>query len=112
TVTDYLALGREPLRTGNQDRYSAPCNAFRCRDGYITLDASLDHHFSLLAKVMSQPELDQDSRFACMRARFENREALNAIVEAWTAEHTREEVDQLLAAASVPAGPVRSIPEV
>ena len=112
TVVDYLALGLEPRRMGNQDRYGAPANSYRCKDGYINVDASLDSFFLKLLDVMGREELVENPRISTMETRLENHYALDAIVEEWTSQHTREEVEHLLVDVGVPAGPVRSIAEV
>ena len=53
---------------------------------------------------MGQPELADDPRFATPDGRWENREALNAIVEAWTRQRSKHEVMRLMGDAGVPCG--------
>src|SRR5258708_38901915 len=54
--------------------------------------------------VIGRPELVDDPRFADPAARWENRDALNAIIEEWTGARTKHEVMRLLGAAGVPCG--------
>ena len=42
-----------------------------------------------MVKVLGRPELADDPRFKTADARWENRDALNAIVEAWTRQRTQ-----------------------
>ncbi|MHB1005035.1 MAG: CaiB/BaiF CoA transferase family protein [Chloroflexota bacterium] len=111
-VVDYLVFGTNPERMGNQDRYGAPCNVFHCRDGYIQMDASMDHLFLRLLHVMGKDELAADPRFTSNQARLENLAVLDALVEEWTSKYSREELSRVLASNGVPAGAVRTIPEV
>ena len=49
---------------------------------------------------------------ATEKARWENRDALNAIVEAWTGQYKKHEVMRLLGDAGVPCGAVQDTGEV
>src|SRR5258705_278718 len=62
--------------------------------------------------AMGRPELADDPRFAGPAARWENRDALNAIIEEWTGARTKHEVMRLLGAAGVPCGAVQDTGEV
>jgi formyl-CoA transferase len=57
-----------------------------------------------LIGVMGQPELADDPRFNSPDGRWENRTALNAIVEEWTGRHSKHEVMRLMGDAGVPCG--------
>src|SRR6266511_2660334 len=61
---------------------------------------------------MGRPELAEDLRFKTADERWENRAALNAIVEEWTRGRTKHEVMQVLADAGVPAGACQDTGEV
>ena len=62
--------------------------------------------------VMGRPELSDDPRFAEPASRWENRAALNAIIEEWTATRTKHEVMRLMGEAGVPCGAVQDTGEV
>src|SRR5438067_7556271 len=61
---------------------------------------------------MGRPELADDPRFANAAERWENREALNAIIEEWTGTRTKHDVMRLLGDAGVPCGAVQDTGEV
>ena len=61
-----------------------------------------------MTEVMGQPELADDPRFATADARWENRAALDGIVEAWTRQHTKHEVMRLWAMPGFRAAPART----
>lgn len=62
--------------------------------------------------AMGRPELSDDPRFATSEARWENRDALNAIIEEWTGQRTKHEVMRILGGAGVPCGAVQDTGEV
>ena len=57
-------------------------------------------------------ELRNDPRFATLEARWENRDALNPIIEGWTRQRTKHEVMRLLGEAGVPSGACQDTGEV
>jgi formyl-CoA transferase len=65
-----------------------------------------------MVKTLGRPELADDPRFKTADARWENRDALNAIVEAWTRQRSKHEVMQLLGDAGVPCGACQDTGEV
>jgi formyl-CoA transferase len=112
--TGYLTLGAmgAPLpRMGNQFRIAAPANAYRCRDGRIVAGALLDAQWRRLAALLGRPELADDPGYATTPARIARREEVDALLAAWAAEHGTAEAVAALAAAGVPAAPVRSYAE-
>jgi formyl-CoA transferase len=62
--------------------------------------------------AMGQPELADDPRFVTADGRWENRPALNAIVEAWTRQRSKHEVMRLMGDAGVPCGATLDTGEV
>jgi formyl-CoA transferase len=61
---------------------------------------------------MKRAELAGDPRYATHLARGEQQDELDALINAWTATHTVEEVDALMIAHSIPAGRVYRGPEM
>ena len=53
-----------PRPLGSAHRMSAPYQAFRCADGYITVGAANDRTFGKLATLLGHPEWTADPRFA------------------------------------------------
>ena len=62
----------------------------------------------MLARTIGYPELADDPAFATIAGRCANRDACNAIVASWTAEHGRAEIVEILIRAGIPVGPVNS----
>ncbi|HEV2334644.1 MAG TPA: CoA transferase, partial [Stellaceae bacterium] len=62
--------------------------------------------------AMDRSELADDPRFKVPAARWDNRAALDAIIEEWTGRRTKHEVMRVLGAAGVPCGAVQDTGEV
>jgi len=57
-----------------------------------------------MLEAMGQTELADDPRFKTADARWENRGALDAIIEEWTSQRSKHDVMRLLGEAGVPCG--------
>ena len=111
-TTEYWASGDTPRALGSAHRLSAPYQALRTSDGYITLAALTSQQWSSLCEAIERPELAKDSRFDTNAARLANRSALVGELEAALAGRSAAEwVDRLLAA-GVPAGPIHDFAQV
>ena len=105
-ATDYFTSGQVPGPLGSAHRMTAPYQAFRCSDGYVTIGAANDRNFAKLARVLGHPEWITDARFAADHLRVQHRAELAALIDEVTAAETRafwiEQLDQ----AGVPCGPI------
>jgi crotonobetainyl-CoA:carnitine CoA-transferase CaiB-like acyl-CoA transferase len=103
----YFGGGEIPHANGTRHRRSAPYQAFKTRDGYVTVgtgNEKLWKNFCTL--VCGKPEWMTDPRFAAPQSRLENVDALEVEIEAvFAAQPTAHWVEKLDAAA-VPGGPV------
>jgi len=107
----YDLLGQTLPRSGNRDRFGAPANSFRCRDGYVYLDGSSDSLFPRLAEAIGKPELATDPRYAKNEARSERVEELERYILEWLGNMTREQCVAALDRAGVPCGPILTVGE-
>ncbi|MGD0108334.1 MAG: CoA transferase, partial [Rhodopila sp.] len=103
-----------PSRTGNRHGGLgiSPYNVYKASDGYVVINAPGDPHFRAILAVIDRMDLRDDPRFSTRSARVANMLAVDAILEAWTSRHPRDEVAGKLLAASVPCAPVRELSEV
>jgi formyl-CoA transferase len=114
TYTSYYRLGHAPPRSGSKsvNATSAPSGVFPCKGGgpndycFIHTNAQGGRHWDRLLGVIGREDLADDPRFATAKARFENRDEVNAIVSAWTSARTKQEVMEMIGAAGIPAGAV------
>jgi hypothetical protein len=65
---------------------------YACKDGSLFAGALIDAHWKILARTIGLPELADDPNFATLPARAHNRDACDAMLAGWIAEHTREQV--------------------
>ena len=105
-TTELWWSGRIPQRLGSAHRMSAPYQAVRTSDGYITIGAFTDKLWGAAAAALGHPEWTDDPRFSVSAARLENRDALIAAIEEVTAGTPSADVVERLVGAGVPAGPV------
>ncbi len=115
SLRDHQRFGHPPPRTGNQLGRNVPGTTYACAPGgpndYVFIYAQ-PQMWPALVEVMGQPELKEDPRFKTLEARWENRKALDAIIEAWTRRRTKHEVMRLMGDAGVPCGACQDTGEV
>jgi formyl-CoA transferase len=115
SLRDHQRSGRPMPRRGNQMGTVVPSTVYPCAPGgpndYVFINAQ-PQMWATFTEAIGRPELAEDPRFASEAARWENRVALNAIVEEWTRGRTKHEAMRLLGDAGVPCGAVQDTGEV
>ncbi len=111
-ATELFSKGVVPGPLGSAHRMSAPYQAVRCADGYITLGAANDRIFRRLAELLGHPEWLQDERFESDSGRVENRAVLADLIEDVTSRQSREYWLDRLEAHDIPCGPINDYREV
>jgi crotonobetainyl-CoA:carnitine CoA-transferase CaiB-like acyl-CoA transferase len=112
-IPEYLLLGKKMTRVGNRDRYCAPANLFRCKDGkWVFLACATDSLFPRLLKAMGRQDLCEDPRFTTHEARIEHVVKGEELLAKWVADQTADEVVARMAKAELPCARVASIDEV
>jgi formyl-CoA transferase len=115
SLRDHQRSGRPMPRRGNQMGQVVPSTVYPCAPGgpndYVFINAQ-PQMWRTFTEAIGRPELAEDPRFASEAARWENRAALNAIVEEWTRGRTKHEAMRLLGEAGVPCGAVQDTGEV
>lgn len=107
--TAYTSGGTVPARMGNRHPSIAPYELLDCADGELVVAVGNDRQFAALCRVIGEPELADDPRFATNPARVAHRDELTERLvrrlrvrpaTAWAAALTE---------ARVPAGVVNDI---
>ena len=106
TSAQWLADREEPTRQGSRHRQNAPYQRMQTKDGYLMVGAAGDAIWARCAKALGHPEWCEDPRFATNQHRMENREALEAVMNAVLMTKTTNDWVEVLEAAGVPCGPV------
>jgi crotonobetainyl-CoA:carnitine CoA-transferase CaiB-like acyl-CoA transferase len=109
-LQDYFSTGHVAARCGNDDRDAAPHGAFACSNGeWVALSCWSDGEFATLARLLGQPALAHDKRFADAAGRRKNGQQLDEEISTWTGRHSAAEVAERLQAAGLAAYPVVTI---
>jgi crotonobetainyl-CoA:carnitine CoA-transferase CaiB-like acyl-CoA transferase len=96
--------GEQQPRMGSGLPYSVPRGTYRCRDGrYVAVSTSSD---TVARRVLVLLGVADDPRFATFVDRSEHRDELEAVMAAWCAERSRDEVVAAFDAAHAAVGPV------
>jgi len=77
-------------------------------DRWVAITVFSDEEWSRFADAIGRPAWTADERFASQQSRWENQDALDEAIAAWTGERDRHEVTKLLQDAGVRAGAVQN----
>jgi crotonobetainyl-CoA:carnitine CoA-transferase CaiB-like acyl-CoA transferase len=103
----FFGGGELPTATGTRHRRSAPYQAYRTQDGYVTVGAGSEKLWRAFAtQVCGKPGWLQDARFERQALRVRNADALEQLIEDVFATNTTVHWIAKLDAAGVPGGPV------
>ena len=103
----FFGAGERPLANGTRHRRSAPYQALRTQDGYVTVGANTDKLWRALCnEVCEQPGWIDDPRFRTNSLRIANLDALEQTIEAVLITRPTAQWVERLDAAGIPGGPV------
>ena len=111
-ATEYFSSGQIPTPLGSAHRMSAPYQAIRCADGFITLGAANDRLFNRLCNVLEHPEWLEQPNYASDTTRVKNRLALATAIEAITSKRPCQHWLELFEQNEIPCGPINDYAEV
>jgi crotonobetainyl-CoA:carnitine CoA-transferase CaiB-like acyl-CoA transferase len=108
----FFGAGEVAMANGTRHRRSAPYQAFRTEDGYVTVGANSEKMWaSFCNDVLVRPELLQDERFKGLQNRLANVDALQEEIEKVLVTRPTAHWVPLLDKAAVPGGPVYTFDE-
>lgn len=108
----YFATGETPRSTGNAHAIVTPYQTFQTRDGYVNIACGNDAIWTRFCQTLGLDQLLGDPRFQNNAARMAHRQDLLEPVEATLRGFDTADLLARLEAASVPCGPINSVPEV
>jgi crotonobetainyl-CoA:carnitine CoA-transferase CaiB-like acyl-CoA transferase len=108
----YFATGERPTRRGNTHPSIVPYEVFRARDAWVTIGVANDSLWDRCCRALGRPELAKDPRFDTATKRVTHRDTLIPLVGEILAERPAAEWLRLLDRAGVPAGRIKTVPEV
>jgi formyl-CoA transferase len=115
SLRDHQRLGHAVPRHGNQLGQAVPGTTYPCHPGgandyvYIYVQQQM---WPAFLEVIGRPELQDDPKYNTPETRWEHRDKLQAIITAWTQQHTKYEVMRRLGEAGVPCGACQDTAEV
>jgi formyl-CoA transferase len=107
SLRDHQRLGKPMERSGNQLGSGVPGTTYRCHPGgpndyvFIFVQQQMWHP---LLRTIGREDLAGDPRYETADARWQRRDEVNALVEAWTEKRSKHDVMTILASAGVPCG--------
>ncbi|MBI2908155.1 MAG: CoA transferase [Chloroflexi bacterium] len=84
----------------------------KCKDGYMMMQATEEHHWLALKKLMGHPAWADEEKFKDRLGRGQNKDEVNARITEWMMHHTKEEIYLEGQKCGVPIGPFYSPEEV
>lgn len=108
----YFATGLVPGPQGSAHQASAPYQAFRAADGWLTVGATTPPNWTALCRALGLERLLDDARYKDANRRQANRATLIPEIQAVTATAPVEHWISLLDEAGVPCSPIQDISQV
>ena len=108
----YFATGDVPGPLGSAHRMSAPYQAIKTKDGYITIGAATQSTWEGMCRAIGREELIVDLRFAIPGDRKRREKELAALLEEAFCEETTQHWMEVLEGARVPCGPINDMDQV
>jgi crotonobetainyl-CoA:carnitine CoA-transferase CaiB-like acyl-CoA transferase len=106
--------GTQAQRMGNRSPLDAPQGVFQCtgEDRWVAISVATHQQWEALAATLCQDEWASDPDLRNPADRRRRHDQLDAVISAWCAGRTPEEVTEDLAAAGVPAAVVATPEEI
>lgn len=99
-------IGRPSGRAGNRHPTLVPWNAYRARDGWVSVCGPTDDQWKRICQALAQPGLVDDVRFGNPTARMENVAEVDALIGSWAAPRTVAECVERLNEFGIPSGSI------
>jgi len=106
------ATGKSPGPLGSAHPLTAPYQAFKTKDNWITIGASNQNNWMNLLNAIERVDLQEDDRFKDNNSRMKNLEALAPILQEELLKKTSNEWIKIFDDKGLPCGPINSIAEM
>jgi crotonobetainyl-CoA:carnitine CoA-transferase CaiB-like acyl-CoA transferase len=108
----WLINGEVPKQAGNNHPTSIPTGVFKTADGHINIATTGGRIWERFCATLEAPEFTRRPEYQTAAARSQNRDALNAEIDRYTAKRTSADWVERFNKAGVPCGPIYSIDQV
>ena len=106
------ATGQSPGPLGSAHPLTAPYQAFKTKDKWITVGASNQNTWLMLLKAINRQDLQEDEKFSSNLNRKENINELVDILNSELIKKTSDEWLEIFDNNGLPCGPINSITEM
>lgn len=110
--SNYLNAEKEAKRWGTAHESIVPYEAFKTKNGYLTLGTGSDSQFQALCKYLEISHIPNDPKFTNNEQRVKNRGELISLLSGILAKETSQHWMDMFKHAPFPVGPINSIAEV
>ncbi|OUV86836.1 MAG: CoA transferase [Pelagibacteraceae bacterium TMED136] len=107
-----VATGKSPGPLGSAHPLTAPYQAFKSKDNWITVGASNQNTWLKLIKALNKEELQEDLRFNNNDNRMKNLNDLVKVIQEELVKKTSKEWIEIFDKEGLPCGPINSITEM
>jgi succinate--hydroxymethylglutarate CoA-transferase len=108
-ASNYLTAGRNGGRFGNGHPSIVPYTTYQTADAMVAIGIGNERQFARTAEVLGHPEWAQDPRFTSNRARVENRDLIDGLINEALSHDGAEAWLEKLEAVGVPCGRINSV---
>jgi len=110
--SNYLISGKAPKRLGNQHPNIVPYQVFEVVDGHAIVAVGNDAQFGRFCDILGLAQLANDPKYKTNDARVKHKSELINILAPALKKISKSDLLSAMDAASVPGGPINTIPEV
>jgi succinate--hydroxymethylglutarate CoA-transferase len=108
-ASNYLTAGRNGGRFGNGHPSIVPYTTYRTADAMVAIGIGNERQFTRTAEVLGHPEWATDARFTSNRARVENRDLIDGLINEALSHGDAGAWLEKLKAVGVPCGRINSV---
>src|SRR6202008_4161166 len=108
----WLVKGEVAGQAGNNHPTSIPTGVFKTADGHINIASTGQKIWERTCQALGKPDLPKRPEYVSAALRSQNRDALNAEIEALTVMRTSADWVDRFNKAGVPCGPINTIDQV
>lgn len=107
------ATGEIPPRNSARSPSNiSPYGRYPCKDGWVVIMCVAEPHWHSVLDVIGRPDQRDNHDFRNSMARKKREHLVDAMINAWTVERTRDEAYAELSANRIPVAPIRTLDEV
>src|SRR5215208_1540530 len=108
----WLIAKEVPKQAGNDHPTSIPTGVFKTADGHINIATTGGAIWERFCRALGAEAMMKKPEYASSKARSDNRKALNAEIDTYTAKKSSAEWIDIFNKAGVPCGPIYNIDQV